>query len=84
VSDAEWKISPYNKANGGPAATPTEFFTSKKAQLRYKDKLRYIIARWGYSTHIAAWELFNEIDNAAFTPKDSVIIPFSAIVQWHN
>jgi hypothetical protein len=84
VSDAEWKISPYNKANGGPAATPTEFFTSNKAQLRYKDKLRYIIARWGYSTHIAAWELFNEIDNAAFTPKDSVLIPLSAIVQWHN
>lgn len=24
--------------------------------------LRYAVARWGYSTHVAAWEYFNEID----------------------
>jgi len=24
--------------------------------------LRYVVARWGYSTHVAAWEYFNEID----------------------
>jgi hypothetical protein len=24
--------------------------------------LRYSVARWGYSTHVAAWEYFNEID----------------------
>ena len=24
--------------------------------------MRYAIARWGYSTHIAAWEYFNEIN----------------------
>ena len=27
-----------------------------------KDLLRYSVARWGYSTHVAAWEYFNEID----------------------
>jgi hypothetical protein len=24
--------------------------------------MRYAVARWGYSTHVAAWEYFNEID----------------------
>ena len=27
-----------------------------------KKLLRYVVARWGYSTHVAAWEYFNEID----------------------
>ncbi len=27
-----------------------------------KKLMRYAVARWGYSTHVAAWEYFNEID----------------------
>lgn len=27
-----------------------------------KNMLRYAVARWGYSTHVAAWEYFNEMD----------------------
>lgn len=27
-----------------------------------KNLVRYAVARWGYSTHVAAWEYFNEID----------------------
>jgi len=27
-----------------------------------KNLMRYAVARWGYSTHVAAWEYFNEID----------------------
>ncbi len=84
ISDAEWKHSSYNKANGGQAENPTEFFTLEKAQNQYKNKLRYIIARWGYSTHIAAWEFFNEIDNAAFNGSDSILIPHAAVAQWHD
>ena len=41
------------------------------------------MARWGYSTSIAAWEFFNEIDNAAFTQQDSIRIPHNAVTQWH-
>lgn len=78
-----WKHSAYNKANGGPAATPAEYFTSMQAQEQYKNKLRYIVARWGYSTNIAVWEFFNEVDNAAFTQQDSLLIPPATITQWH-
>ena len=80
-----WNINPYNVANGGPAATPTEFFTSAEARARYKDRLRYIVARWGYSTSIGAWEFFNEIDNAAYNgTESSLAIPLTAIAEWHD
>jgi hypothetical protein len=79
-----WNNSTYNQVNGGPAKTPTDFFTMQTAQEKYKNKLRYIVARWGYSTHIAAIEFFNEIDNAAFSSADSILIPPAAITQWHD
>jgi hypothetical protein len=86
MPEAEWKMHPYNINNGGTANSPTEFFTDEEAKAQYRNKLRYIVARWGYSTSIAAWEFFNEIDNAAFTrtPHDSVIIAHAHITQWHD
>ncbi len=83
ILDEQWKRSNYYKANGGPAEVPTEFFTLRAAQEMYRNKLRYLIARWGYSPSIAAWEFFNEIDNAAFTHKDSIRIPQAPVTQWH-
>ena len=84
MEEGGWKNSDYNAVNGGPAKTPTEFFTSQKARAMYKNKLRYIVARWGYSTSIAAFEFFNEIDNAAFNGADSVLIPHHYITEWHD
>jgi hypothetical protein len=84
IEGNQWGIHNYNAKNGGPAATPTEFFTLEESRQRYKNRLRYIVARWGYSPNIAAWEFFNEIDNAAFSEGDSVIIPHDAITSWHK
>lgn len=84
MEDGGWKNSPYNQVNGGPAKTPTEFFSLTSAKQKYKNKLRYVIARWGYSTNIAAIEFFNEVDNAAFTKEDSMLIPHHYITQWHD
>jgi hypothetical protein len=78
-----WRNSNYNEINGGPAKNPADFFTVQGAQEMYKNKLRYLVARWGYSPNIAVWEFFNEIDNAAFTRGDSIIIPLNTIAQWH-
>ncbi len=44
-------------------ASPIEFFTSEEAKRFYKNKLRYIIARWGYSTSIGVLELLSEVNN---------------------
>lgn len=80
----QWEIHNYNIKNGGPASNPSEFFTLKESREKYKNRLRYIIARWGYSTSVGAWEFFNEIDNAAFSRSDSIIIPHKAITSWHK
>lgn len=80
----EWASSNYNKVNGGPATTPSEFFTLAASKEKYKNKLRYMVARWGYSPNIAAWEFFNEVDNAAYSDETTIVIPHSAITQWHT
>ena len=84
MKNRQWEINNYNVKNGGPAKNPIEFFTLKASREKYKNRLRYLVARWGYSTHIGAWEFFNEIDNAAFTRSDSIIIPHKAITDWHK
>lgn len=81
----QWEIHNYNVKNGGPATVPEEFFTLKESRERYKNRLRYIVARWGYSPSIAVWEFFNEIDNAAFADGDSAaVISPEAITRWHE
>lgn len=39
-----------------------DFFTDQDSRRFYKNRLRYIVSRWGYSTHIFAMELMNEIN----------------------
>lgn len=81
-----WQHNRYNRANGGPADSPADFFANEEARKMAKNKFRYLIARWGYSTHLAMWEFFNEIDNAVFTPTphDSTLIPHALVTDWHR
>lgn len=79
-----WEDNSYNVKNGGPAADPTDFFVNPEARKMSKNKLRYLVARWGYSTQIGAWEFFNEIDNAVFGRNDSTLIPHDAVTSWHE
>lgn len=54
---------PYNKATkGGYITAPAEFFTNERAITDTKTYFRYMVARYGYSTNILGWELFNEAD----------------------
>ena len=77
-----WDINPYNRKNGGFASTPEEFFYSPEARQQYQEKLRYLVARWGYSANIAAWEFFNEVDNVMYA-KDKTI-PDALVTEWHQ
>ncbi|MCC7492460.1 MAG: cellulase family glycosylhydrolase [Fimbriimonadaceae bacterium] len=54
--------NPYSQANGGPCATVLEVFTNPTAQQMWRDRLRYAVARWGWSPNVMAWEFWNEID----------------------
>jgi hypothetical protein len=76
----EWKNNPYNKALGGPCQTPTDFFTHQEARRHYRNRLRYLVARWGYHPNLLAWELWNEVDIVMRNEK----VPADAILQWHR
>jgi hypothetical protein len=84
ITTGEWNINNYNVANGGPAKTPTEFFTLAASKAKFKNLLRYLVARWGYSPAIGVWEFCNEIDNAVYNGGTTLVIPMSAITQWHT
>jgi hypothetical protein len=86
IKDGEWNLNSHNVTQGGPANSPEEFFSLPASRKQYKNRLRYIVARWGYSPSIGAWEFFNEIDNAVFTrtPHDSVLIAHKYITAWHD
>jgi len=79
---AEWELSPYNRRNGGPVATPREFFESPEARALYRNRLRLIVARWSYSPAIACWEFFNEVDNLMHA--SSPAIPDALVTDWHR
>lgn len=81
LPSAYWSTNPYNAVNGGPCATPADFFVNPEARARYKNRLRYIVARWGCYASVGAWEFFNEVDNAAFDGPAQ--IPAADITAWH-
>ena len=77
--NSNWGENPWNVKNGGFLNTTAEFFTHPEALRRTKNKLRYSVARWGYSPSILAWELFNEVEwteGAKSAPK--------TVEEWHR
>ncbi len=78
-TDPNWRDNPFNAANGGFLARPDDFFTNPEARRLTKAKYRYIVARWGYSTHLLAWELFNEVQNIGEAQGH-----FADVVAWHK
>jgi len=79
-TDTDWANNPYNSANaGGFLSDPCKYFTDPCAIKLTKNKYRYIVARWGYSPAIFAWELFNEVQwtNGWKTQP-------ATVVAWHN
>lgn len=75
----EWNTSPYNVANGGPCNNTWDYFTNATAKNLHKNRLRYIVARWGYSKNIMSWELFNEVEWT-----DQYNTYRSVIKTWHD
>ncbi|NLG83453.1 MAG: DUF5060 domain-containing protein [Firmicutes bacterium] len=75
-TDAEWDRNPYNVANGGFLQEPAEFLTDPRAKELFRRKLRYIVARWGYSPNLFSWEWFNEVNLATGLADDAILVPW--------
>ncbi|MCX7017288.1 MAG: DUF5060 domain-containing protein [Candidatus Sumerlaeota bacterium] len=69
------RFNQYAKANGGPLEDMKDFWTNAEAKRLFLRKMRYSVARWGYSPAIGVWEFFNEVSLRAADPK--------VIADWH-
>ncbi|MGC9318234.1 MAG: DUF5060 domain-containing protein [Armatimonadota bacterium] len=74
--DEGWRRNPYNAINGGPCQTAGDFFTADRARELYRKRLRYIVARWGYSPHVLCWEFGNEMQGWADSSAEDQL-------AWH-
>jgi hypothetical protein len=72
-----WNRNPYNAANGGPCIKPADYLVNPEARELVRRRLRYSVARWGWTTRLVAWELWNEVDNLdGFEPSHNA--------RWHR
>ena len=77
----DWTKIPYNSANGGPLVYDYDIWTNATAQTYLNMRWRYITARWGYSTSLLDYELFNEVDNS---DQSATYINNGDVAAWHN
>ncbi|HZU81369.1 MAG TPA: cellulase family glycosylhydrolase [Polyangiaceae bacterium] len=70
-----WDGNPYNVRNGGFAREPSEVFTRADLRNVERRKLEYVLARWGYSSHLLAIDLLNE-------PEWDGPVPESTWIPW--
>ena len=75
-----WEANPYNVKNGGFLQNPENFFINPQARALTKRKLYYILARWGYSPNIMAFELFNEVEGTDAAKGKQ----WDDIALWHR
>lgn len=67
---------------GGGRPSSENMFVSEKARQEYKNRLRFLIARYSWSPNLAYWEFFNEIDNVMYN-RPTEYTP-EQVVAWHT
>jgi hypothetical protein len=81
ADNSNWAENPWNSANpGGFLKAPGDFFTDPNARVITLIKYRYIVARFGWSPAILAYELFNEVhwtDEFRFGHE-------AEVARWHS
>ena len=84
--DTEWWNSPYRDVNGGFLHSPDELFTNARAKRMYKNRLRYIVARWGYSPRLMGLELWSEVDLTMSSMQFGRDMPkgHEVKIAWHR
>jgi hypothetical protein len=75
-TNPEWDSNPYNAAAGGFLDAPAKFLSDPRAKKLFAQRLRYIVSRWGYSTHVFSWELWNEANLASGMISDPAWAPW--------
>jgi len=77
TNNGGWNANVYNVKNGGFLNKPGEYFTDEQAQRVFEHLLRYAVARWGASTSVFSWDLWNEVSAAEGFNA-------TAAARWHQ
>ncbi|PKP10877.1 MAG: hypothetical protein CVU09_04975 [Bacteroidetes bacterium HGW-Bacteroidetes-4] len=77
-----WADNPYNKINGGFVDRAEEYFYNTECKTQTKKLLRYIVARWGYSKNLFAWEFFNEVQFTGIHNSQTAAW-YPGVLNWH-
>lgn len=72
-----WEKNPYNAVNSGPLKSPEAFYSDPVALKMEKNRIRYMVARWGASAALLGWELVEFPDFVEPYAQPSVI-------SWHK
>jgi hypothetical protein len=76
-----WANNPYHTQLSGVEEV-VDFFTDPAAQALSRQKIRYLIARYGYAPQFFCLELFNEIDNFLSSNRRYYVRHQAAIDAW--
>jgi Secretion system C-terminal sorting domain/Domain of unknown function (DUF5060) len=88
-----WLQSPYKKILLNNNYYLDDFFTNALVLNNYKKRIRYMIARWGYSVNIASFEIANEtyLFSGNFSPinnNNNIFQNFNyanpLLTNWHS
>jgi hypothetical protein len=72
-----WDENPFNAKKGGPCQSVADFFVNPEAKRLYKNRLRYFIARYGYSPNLFCFQIFAE---ANYIENYDMV----AVRKWHQ
>ena len=56
-----WHAHPYNQANGGPCDRVQRLLLCPQTRAAIKNRLAFVVRRWGGSGAFFAWDLWNEL-----------------------
>ncbi|MBM4149397.1 MAG: DUF5060 domain-containing protein [Lentisphaerae bacterium] len=80
-SDKEWSYNPFNVECGGFLDNPEDYFTDPRALDSFRNLMRYMVARWGHSPEIFAWELWSELN---LTGRSGEFYKTPEVLDWHR
>lgn len=83
----DWNKHPYHRALKN-IVMPEDFLTDSTARATYKKKLRYFLARWGYSQSLGVFQLISEMEHWTLRGKQTNLKDNKSaqrkFLDWHN
>ncbi len=74
---AWWAETPQNSDHGGPLRIWRDFWSNETMDRLYRNRLRYLVARYGADSHVFGWEFWNEADRVSE-------FDIATVRDWHQ